>query len=52
MRLHRRGRCVTGNAGRIMCWTKEDMMQSVTSLKYTRGRIMRLACEKTVFSPV
>lgn len=52
MILHRLRRCVTGNAGGIMSGTKYDMVQSVTSLKYTRGRIMNLSCEKTVFSPV
>lgn len=52
MILHRLGRCLTGNAGGIMSGTKYDMVRSVTSLKYTRGRIMNLSCEKTVFSPI
>lgn len=52
MRLHKPGRCVTGNAGRIMSRTKEDPVQSVPSLKYTRKRIISLSCGKSGFSPV
>lgn len=42
MRLHRLGRCVRRNAKGIMSCMMEDMMQSVTSLKSTRGRITSL----------
>lgn len=50
--LHRLGRCVRMNTQGIMSGTMEDLVQSVTSLKSTKGRITRLCCEKIVFSPL